>query len=190
MVEHDIQDYLHALCVRCINQVLKFHILTLIALIHFREVAGVIAVIVIARSILHHRSNPYSCKTECLDVVQFLNQALEVATPCRVAYVVVLRVPTLGIVTWITIVETGGHHKINLLIAEIRATREQCGSNSAYRYCTQRQNKEKLLHISNRNNCYSSGNSGYPTAPSKLTCSSFCASTANSIGSLSITSLA
>ena len=30
----------------------------------------------------------------------------------------------------------------------------------------------------------------YPTDPSKLTCNNFCASTANSIGSLSITSLA
>ena len=30
----------------------------------------------------------------------------------------------------------------------------------------------------------------YPTAPSNETCSSFCASTANSIGSLSITSFA
>ena len=113
-----------------VNQVLELHILTLIAFVHFRKVMSMVSMIVIARSVLHDRSNPYSGKTECLDVVQFLNQSFEVATPSGVTNIVVLRVPTLGVIIWITIVETSGHHKINLLVTEIRTAWKQRSSHS------------------------------------------------------------
>ena len=125
VVEYDIQDDLHTFCVSSINQILELYILALIALIYFREVACVIAMIVVARGVFHHRSNPNSSKSEGLDIVQFLNQTFEVATPSRVAYIIVLCIPTLGIIVWVTVVETGGHYEVDLLVAEVGTRRKK-----------------------------------------------------------------
>ena len=57
-----------------------------------------IAMIVVARSVFNHRSNPYGGKPESFDVVELLDKSLEVATPAGVAVVIRLSVPTLHVV--------------------------------------------------------------------------------------------
>ena len=111
MVEHDVEDNLHTFCVRSVNEILKFHIFRLIATIYFREIMCMIAVVVITRSVLHDRSNPHSSKAKCLDVIKFLDQTFEVTTPSWVTRVVT--VPAVCVVRCITVIETGGHHKID-----------------------------------------------------------------------------
>ena len=129
MVEHDVEDDFHAARVRCVNQVLEQHIFAvgvcLVAAIHLGEVACVVAVVVVARSVLHDGRNPDCGEAQCLDVVQTLNHALEVAAPLGVAFVARLHsIPAVYVVARIAIVKTGGHEEIDTLVTEVRAAAE------------------------------------------------------------------
>ena len=69
VVEHDVEDNLHALGVSGINQALESNVLgraprsaALITEVHRADIHSVIAVEVSAGCILHHRGNPDSGK--------------------------------------------------------------------------------------------------------------------------------
>ena len=133
MVEDDVKNDFHTACVRRVNQVLKEYIfglcVGLVAAVHFREVACVVAVVVVARSVLHDGRNPDCGEAQCLDVVQTLNHALEVAAPLGVAFVARLDcVPTVDVVARVAVVETGGHKEIDGFVTEVRAAAEGGGS--------------------------------------------------------------
>ena len=106
-----------------VDERLEVHIPALIAVVHLREIHGVIAVIVVARSVLHHGGNPNGREAEGLDVVEFVDDAFEISTPAGIAGLdlFLLIVPTQHIVTRIAVVETGGHHEVDGLIAEVGA---------------------------------------------------------------------
>ena len=128
MVQHDVKDDFHTARVGSVNQVLEEDVLRLcvclVAAVHFGEVACVVAVVVVAGSVLHDWGNPDSGEAEGFDVVETFDDTFEVATPSRVAHVVLLRVPTLGVVRWVAVVETGGHEEIDTLVTEVRAAAE------------------------------------------------------------------
>lgn len=97
------------------------------------EVHGMIAVIVVTRGILDDRGDPDGSEAECLDVVELVNDAGEVATPAGVACLDLagLIVPAEDVVVWVTIVEAGGDHEVDALVAEVGAiTVEVAGRSS------------------------------------------------------------
>ena len=74
-----------------IDEVLKLHIFlrapfaaALVAEVDGGKVHGVVAVEVGSGAVLDHGRNPYGSESECLDVVEFLNQTGEVASPVGV----------------------------------------------------------------------------------------------------------
>ena len=89
------------------------------AVVHTRHIHGMIAMIVISRGILDNRSNPHRSKAKGLDIVELVYQSLEIASPCRVAIIGFLIIPTLPVVAWVAIIKTGGNNKIYALIAEV-----------------------------------------------------------------------
>ena len=112
---------------RFIDKLLEHHIAALgsvtalVAAVNVCEVHGVVAVIVVTRCVLHNRCDPDGCKAKGLDVVELVDNALEIASPTRVACInlTLFVIPTQHVVFGITIVETGGNHEINTLIAKI-----------------------------------------------------------------------
>ena len=111
-----------------IDERLEGAVRAFITRVHLREVRSVVSVIVIARSVLHHRGDPDGSEAEGFDVVKFLDEAFEVTAPEGVSCVHGVRVPSVGVVRGITIVETCGHGEINCLIAEVVAISHECSS--------------------------------------------------------------
>lgn len=101
-------------------------IVALVAMVDFREIEGVIAVIVVARGIFDYGSDPYSSETESFDIVEFFDEAFEVATPSRVALVGLLIVPALSVVGRVAIVESGSHYEIDGFVAKVGAIANEC----------------------------------------------------------------
>ena len=79
-----------------------------------------VAMVVIARSILDDGRDPDSSESQGFDVIHLLYQSLEIPTPGRITGVLRLIVPTLGIVRRITVVEPRRQQEIDLFVAEIR----------------------------------------------------------------------
>ena len=150
VVEHNIQNDLHSALVHLVNQCLELHVFRLVAMIHFGKIHGVVTVIIISRSVLHHRRYPYCRESQCLDIIEFLYQSLEVAAPCRIARVLRLVIPTLGIVRRITVIESCGDNEIDLLVAKIRTRRKQRGCHCR-QHCQQAKEYEcRVFHIKTR----------------------------------------
>jgi len=90
MVEHDVEDNLDTLFVSLVNEFLEHGITVLatiaalITAVYMLEIHGMITVIVVTGCVLHYWCNPDSCKTQCLDVVELVDDTLEVASPARV----------------------------------------------------------------------------------------------------------
>ena len=122
VVEHDVENNFHAACMCCIDKVLKLNIFAFVAFVHLGEVQGVITVVVVTRTVGNDRRNPHGRKAQRFDVIEFFDQAFEIAAPSRVAHIVILSIPTLRVVRGIAVVETGSHHKIDGLVAEVGAT--------------------------------------------------------------------
>ena len=127
MLQHNVKNNLHAAFVHLVDECLECHVsigvrvgLSYVAVVDFREVHGMIAVIVEAGTVLDDRRNPHGGKTESLDVVELVDEAFEVATPFRVVHVK-HSVPAVGVVCRVAVVEAGGNGKIDCLVAEIRA---------------------------------------------------------------------
>ena len=132
MVEHDIQDDLHAAFVGFVDECLETDVVRLVAMVHLGEVVGMVAMVVITRSVLYDGRDPYGGKTEGFDIVEFLDQSLEIASPSRVAGILGVVVPALGVVGRVTIVETGGDDEIDLLVAEVGSRREEGACRSGH----------------------------------------------------------
>ena len=98
VVEHDVENHLHASLVGSVDERLEGDVLRLVAVVYFAEVGCVISVIVVALGVFYYRGNPDGGEAESLDVVKLLNKALEVAAPSGVAVVVLLAVPALHVV--------------------------------------------------------------------------------------------
>ena len=128
VVNHDVEDNLHAARVGRVNQVLELGVVALKTLVNLAEVHGVVAVVVKAAGVLHHRCHPHRRETQRLDVVEFLDKALEVAAPLRILILDVLgAVPTVGVVTLVAVIETGRHHEVDGLVAEVHAVAHHGG---------------------------------------------------------------
>ena len=119
VVEHNVEHDFHSTLVRLVDQGLETHVLALVAMIHLAEIAGVIAVVVEARSVFHHRCHPNGGEPQCLDVVKFFDKPLEVAAPSRVAVHRGWCVPALGIVARVAIIESGSDHEIDTFVAKV-----------------------------------------------------------------------
>ena len=115
VIPDNVLDNLHILGVRRVNQVLIGSALTLIADVNSGHVHRMIAVVVIAAAVGNNRRNPDSGKAQCLEVVELVNQALEVAAPCRVGGRVVggAVVPAVNVVAAVAVIKARGHNKIN-----------------------------------------------------------------------------
>ena len=115
-----------------------------------------IAVVVITGCVLYDRSNPDGSETKRLDIVELVNDTLEVTSPARVLGTLLcfLVVPAEHIVTWITIVETSGHHEIDTFISEICTINREVISRHRIRRGKKQQHrcKELLLKLSHKKN--------------------------------------
>lgn len=127
VVEYDVEDDFHIAGVDLVDESLERDIVALVAMVDFREIEGVIAVIVVARGIFDYGSDPYSSETESFDIVEFFDEAFEVATPSRVALVSLLIVPTLSVVGRVAIVESGSHDEIDGFVAKVGAIANEGG---------------------------------------------------------------
>ena len=58
VVEHDVENHLHASLVGSVDERLEGDVLRLVAVVYFAEVGCVISVIVVARSVFYYRGNP------------------------------------------------------------------------------------------------------------------------------------
>ena len=126
VVQYNVNDYLHAPLMDSIDKRLQRDVLALIATIYPTEIHSVVAVIVVARGVLHHRSYPDGGKAQRLDVVQFLNESFEVAAPRWVAGITFAVVPALGVVLRVAVIETCGQQEIYCLVAEIGPFAPKC----------------------------------------------------------------
>ena len=88
--------------------------------------------------------------------VKLVNHALKVTSPARVLGTLLcfLVVPAEHIVTWITIVETSGHHEIDTFISEICTINREVVSRHRIRRGKKQQHrcKELLLKLSHKKN--------------------------------------
>ena len=90
VVEHDVEDNLDTLFVSLVNEFLEHGvtvlatIAALIAAVNMLEIHGMITVVIITGCVLHYWCNPDGSEAECLDVVEFVDDTLEVASPARV----------------------------------------------------------------------------------------------------------
>ena len=125
MIEHYVEDDFHPAFVRLVNEGLKTNILRLIAMIDSGEVMGVITMVVVPRSILHHRRDPNRRETQRLDIIEFLYQTFKITAPSRVSGILIVVIPTLRVIRRVSIVKTRGDDKIDLLVTKIRARREK-----------------------------------------------------------------
>ena len=126
VIEHHIEQHLHATGMRLVDECLECRVTAFVAVVHTAEVAGMITVVVQARGVLNDGRYPHGGETQRLDIVQFFNQALEITTPAGVTMVGCPTIPTLGVVTGIAVIETGGNHKIDALVTEIVAGTYKC----------------------------------------------------------------
>ena len=121
-----------------VDKVLKFHIFAFKSLVDLAHVQGMISMIVISRCVLNDWSNPNGGETQCLDIVEFFNQALEVATPFGVliGYVAcMIAVPAVGVVARITIVEACSHGKVDGLVAKVGSPAHKGGCRPTHKGC-------------------------------------------------------
>ncbi len=133
VVEHDVENDLDALLVRLVDEglevdvaraaavVFSLALMTLVAQVYLRHVHGMVAVVVVARRVLHHGGDPDGSEAKRLDVVELVDQSGKVATPARVARLDLfsLVVPTEHVVVGVAVVETGGDDEIDRLVAEV-----------------------------------------------------------------------
>ena len=90
MVEHDVEDNLDTLFVCLVDEFLEHGITVLatiaalITAVNMLEIHGMITVVVITGCVLHYWCNPDGSETECLDIVELVDDTLEVASPARV----------------------------------------------------------------------------------------------------------
>ena len=128
VLEHDVEDYLQPLGVSGIDKALEGNVLrcspllsALVAKVYRREVHGVVAVVVVARSVLHNRCNPDSSEAESLDVVELVDESLEVTTPAWVlrGNLRLLVVPAKHVVCRVAIVEASGNDEVDGFVTEV-----------------------------------------------------------------------
>ena len=138
MLKHDIENEFHSALVHFIDECLesdvcacRISIFRYIPVVDFREVHGMVAVVIEAGSILHNRSDPDGGKAECLDVVEFVDESLEVAAPFGVIDVVDA-IPAVDVVVGVTIIESRGHREIDGFIAEVGAVTHESGSRRSH----------------------------------------------------------
>jgi len=121
VVDDDVEQDFHAASVGGVDDGLEINVFALISVVHLADVAGVIAVVVVAGGVLHDGRNPNGGESERFDVVHLLDETFEVAAPARVAVVGRLIVPALRIIGGVAIVEAGGDGEVNHLVAKVRA---------------------------------------------------------------------
>ena len=103
------------------DQILIGEIVALISRIDLGEVERVIAVVIIAGSVLNDWGDPYSGEAQCLDVVELVGKTLEVAAPCGVGVGVVclLVIPAVNVVAGVAVIETGGNDEVDGILTHI-----------------------------------------------------------------------
>ena len=90
MVEHNVEDNLDTLFVCLVDEFLEHGVTVLAAIaalitaVNMLEIHGMITVVVVTGCVLHNWCNPDGCKTQCLDVVELVDDTLKVASPARV----------------------------------------------------------------------------------------------------------
>ena len=120
VIEHNVENHFHALAVCGIDEVLKLAVVALISLVHLAHVHGMVAVVVHARSILHHRGNPHCGEAERLDVVKFFNQSFEVAAPFGVLLGSILdAIPAVGVVLLVAVIKACGDYEVDGFVAKV-----------------------------------------------------------------------
>ena len=127
VIEYDVENNLDTLGMCLVDEFLEHGvtvlatIAALITAVNMLEIHSMITVVVVTGCVLHYWCNPDSSKTQCLDVVELVDDTLEVASPARVFCCNLLRlvVPAEHIVSCVTIVETRGHHKIDTFVSEV-----------------------------------------------------------------------
>jgi len=159
VVEHDIEDNLDTLGVSLVDEFLEHHVTALFAVtalitaIYLGEIRSMIAVVVITGCILYDRSDPDGSETERLDVVELVDDTLEVTAPTRVPGTLLcfLVVPAEHVVFRISIVETGGDHKVDTFVSEVSTIiREVVSRHRIRRGKKQHRCKELLLELSHK----------------------------------------
>ena len=134
VVPNDILNNLHALFVNRVDQILIISAFALITGIDGAEIKGVIAVVVIARSVGYNRRDPDGGKAERLDVIELVDQTLEVASPSGVGVGVVrfFVVPAVDVVALVAVIETGGDDKVDRILTEIGSVNIRTGSGCGF----------------------------------------------------------
>ena len=126
VVEHDVKQYLHPARVSFVNEGLECRVAALVAVVDAAEVARVVAVVIQSRGVLDDGGDPHCRESQRLDVVQLVNQSLEVATPAWIAAIGSASVPTLRVITRVTVIETRGDHKVDALVTKVVAGADEC----------------------------------------------------------------
>ena len=123
VVPYNVLYDLHTLFMGGGDQILIGEIVALITGIDLTEVERVIAVIIIAGSILYDRGDPYGGEAERLDVIELIGKSLEVAAPRGVGIGVVrlLVIPAVYVVARVAVIETGGDNKVDGVLTHIDA---------------------------------------------------------------------
>ena len=69
VVQHHVEQHLHAPGMGLVDKRLERCVTALVAVVNAAEVAGMVAVIVKARGVLHNRGDPHSREAQRLDIV-------------------------------------------------------------------------------------------------------------------------
>ena len=69
VVQHHVEQHLHAPGMGLVDKRLEGCVTALVTVVDPTEIAGVIAVIVKARGVLHNRGDPHSREAQRLDIV-------------------------------------------------------------------------------------------------------------------------
>ncbi|SCE42536.1 hypothetical protein GA0115253_1052010 [Streptomyces sp. Termitarium-T10T-6] len=122
----DVLVDLHALGVGRVDEVLVGGSGRLEPRVDLVEVVAVVAVVVVVRAVEHDRGDPDRGEAEPLDVVELLHQALEVppehgVVVGRVAGLLVLA--AAPVVRGVAVVEAGGEHEVDRVLAGVGAQR-------------------------------------------------------------------
>ena len=152
VVQHHIEQDFHPTRVSLVDKRLERRVATLIAVINAREIARMVTVVIKSRSVLDNRCHPNRRESQSLDVIQFLDQTLEVAAPAGISAVGSARIPALGVVARVAVIEARRDHKIDTLVAKIIAWAHKRSPGLLCRQPSQQQQAHELengiLHLS------------------------------------------
>ena len=148
VVDDDVKHNLHASRMGGVYQVLQLAVIALISCIHSAHIHRMIAVVVKARCVLYHWCNPHCSESQCLDIVQTLNQSLEVAAPLGVVHSSVFRaVPAVGVITWVAVIEARGDGKVDSFVSEVISASTKCRAGNVLRHAEHERHDAQDIHL-------------------------------------------